>query len=191
MPKSIIAAAAAPADGTRRYLFQNTHKLLCNFRAMKWAVTVRTADVLQEGGICAQPADLLSENVQKLVDALSDQAGLAGSPETQKSIRHTKEALQSIQFSLRLIRLIEHALEHIKSYPFTGPLYHELLQNAYFQEPPKAVLEICRDMGIEKNRFYAWRKEALKLVGILLWKVTDPMLEQYAQFLQREGWKVE
>ncbi len=172
----------------RLYLLKNTEKLLQNFNAMKWATVSRVEDTLQERGIGARTSDLLSDKVDKLVEALSDQVGTANDPDTERSLRRSREALRSAQLSIELIERVERTLERIRTYPSGGETYYDVLKATYFSNEPISTEDLCKDLSMSKSIYFARRREAVKLFGMLLWSLTNPHLELFAQILHMEGW---
>lgn len=173
----------------RLYLLQNTEKLLRNFHAMKWATLSRVEDTLQERGVGARTSDLLiSDKVDKMVRALSDQVGTANDPDTERGLRRSREALRSAQLSLELIERVEHTLEHIKSFPSMGDVYFSVLQATYFSDTPANSEDIIKELSMSKTVYFARKREAVKLFSTLLWPISNPHLSLYAQILSLEEW---
>ena len=67
-----------------------------------------------------------------------------------------------------LIEVINKAAEKIKGYPALGKTYFSILEMKYFSERDYSEREILTELYIERSTFYRKKKEAIYLLGYIL-----------------------
>ena len=67
---------------------------------------------------------------------------------------------------IAVTKLVEDAVESIKSYPVKGNLYNQILNCILAQQP---VWVICRTLALGRSTFYKERKKAIFLLSYILW----------------------
>lgn len=65
---------------------------------------------------------------------------------------------------------LDYALEEIADFHKSGKLYKDLLNATYFKPKTDNLEEIYRSLYLGESTYYAKRREAIMLFGIMLWK---------------------
>jgi hypothetical protein len=82
-----------------------------------------------------------------------------------------------------IVELIDRAMQHVYKYPHNGKLYKEILSNSYVVESPYTETELLESLNLERSIFYERKREAVMLLGVVLWGYAIPefkdILNQY------------
>jgi hypothetical protein len=92
--------------------------------------------------------------------------------------------LQSICETNDLVSIVDQALLKIKGYPGRGELYFQILTKQYINCYHMTESELLSDLCLERSTFYRRKKEALNLIGVILWGYIIPELRVVWQPLQ-------
>ena len=73
-----------------------------------------------------------------------------------------------------MLLIIYDACVRLKVYPEYGEIYHKIIYNYYISEK-KITDEVCmRNVSLERTVYYQRKKEAIALVGVIIWGYTLP-----------------
>ncbi|HEM3332422.1 TPA: hypothetical protein U1A56_000183 [Streptococcus suis] len=73
-----------------------------------------------------------------------------------------------------MLLIIYDACVRLKVYPEYGEIYHKIIYNYYISEK-KITDEACmRSVSLERTVYYQRKKEAIALVGVIIWGYTLP-----------------
>ena len=82
--------------------------------------------------------------------------------------------LQSLYLTKTMIDLVNKAMLRIKGYPEHGELYYSILYWQFTAPKHMSETEILSLVNIERTTFYKRKKEAIELLGIILWGFMQP-----------------
>lgn len=140
--------------------------LLTLYRQVVWSVEYD----LYELNITAN--DFGSRRIQDLVDYLAF--------EFDGEIDKTKvgDHLKSISDTRDLVILVDKALCRLKTYPGQGELYFNIINRKYIIKYESADHKLLESLGIERTTYYKRKKEAVNLLGTILWGYVIPEMRQ-------------
>lgn len=174
-----------PEDEAPKYpfIFQNPdcktlHRvklLLKLYRHVVWSVENNLYDV----GMMAY--DFGSRRIQELIDYLA--FDLEGEFNTQK----VGDYLQSITKSKELIKLIDKALIKLNAYPENGEIYFYLLNNKFIFQHTKSDKNLMEAMDLSRPTYYRRKKEAIEILGTIIWGFLTPDILASFQCQQSEN----
>jgi len=87
--------------------------------------------------------------------------------------------LTNISETKCIIDIIDKALIRLKNYPNNGELYYEIISKQYILKYRYTESEILDTINIERTMFYRRKKEAINLIGVILWGYILPQLKEY------------
>ena len=94
------------------------------------------------------------------------------------------ERLRSICETKDLVDIVDHALLKMRTYPVHGELYYQILTKQYISLYNMTEQELLTELCLERSTFYRRKKEALNLIGVILWGFILPELRSIWQPLQ-------
>lgn len=82
--------------------------------------------------------------------------------------------VSNVMDSKLMLLIIYDACVRLKVYPEYGEIYHKIIYNYYIAEK-KITDEACmRSVSLERTVYYQRKKEAIALVGVIIWGYTLP-----------------
>ena len=82
--------------------------------------------------------------------------------------------VSNVMDSKLMLLIIYDACVRLKVYPEYGEIYHKIIYNYYIAEK-KITDEACmRSVSLERTAYYQRKKEAIALVGVIIWGYTLP-----------------
>ena len=141
---------------TGRY-YHNAKKLAETYRGVMWGLEHTYTEAQ---GICV---GLGYEGILEALDYLEE-----GLSDELQSLR-LDDSARSLLFTHSLIKLVDRAMLALKEYPGCGEAYYELIQRLYFLKYSYTEDEMLDTLGISRSTFYRKKKEALSLLGMILW----------------------
>jgi hypothetical protein len=96
------------------------------------------------------------------------------------------ERLRSICETKDLVDIVDQALLKIRDYPGHGELYYQILTKQYISLYNMAEKELLSELCLERSTYYRRKKEALNLIGVILWGYILPELRSIWQPLQAQ-----
>lgn len=141
---------------TGRY-YHNAKKLVETYRGVMWGLEHTYSEAQ---GICV---GLGYEGILEALDYLE-----AGLSDELQSLR-LDDSVRSLLFTHSLIKLVDRAMLALKEYPGCGEAYYELIQRLYFLKYSYTEDEMLDTLDISRSTFYRKKKDALSLLGMILW----------------------
>ena len=87
------------------------------------------------------------------------------------------EAKVSALFETRwMVELMNKAVEHVRSHMDNGPLYFNILYKSYFDRHKYLNDDLQELLDISHSAFFDYKREAILLFGIYLWRYGIPEL---------------
>ena len=82
--------------------------------------------------------------------------------------------VSNVMDSKLMLLIIYDACVRLKVYPEYREIYHKIIYNYYISEK-KITDEACmRSVSLERTAYYQRKKEAIALVGVIIWGYTLP-----------------
>ena len=147
--------------------YHKTKLLLKLYRDVVW----RVEDMLYE--LDDRAYDLGGRRISELIDYLSFDFDV-GLDKNKIEAR-----LTNIAETKCLIDIIDKSLIKLKSFPTYGELYFEIISKQYIYKYRYTEREILDTVNIERTMFYRRKKEAINLLGVILWGYILPQLQDY------------
>jgi hypothetical protein len=98
--------------------------------------------------------------------------------------RNVADRLRSICETNDLVDIVDQALLKMRTYPVHGDLYYQILTKQYISLYNMTEQELLTELCLERSTFYRRKKEALNLIGVILWGFILPELRSIWQPLQ-------
>ena len=98
--------------------------------------------------------------------------------------RNAADRLRSICETKDLVDIVDQALLKIRTYPGNGELYFKILTHQYINLYIVTEQELLTELCLERSTYYRRKKEALNLIGVILWGYILPELRLIWQPLQ-------
>ena len=86
--------------------------------------------------------------------------------------------LKSIANTSDLVILVDKALCRLKTYPGQGDLYFNLINRKYIIKYEYTDQELMESLAIERTTYYKRKKEAINLLGTILWGYVLPEMRK-------------
>lgn len=138
-------------------LLHQTKLLLTLYRQVVWSVERD----LYEIDVTAN--DFGSRRIQDLVNYLSFDF------EDDINKNAIEDRLKSLADTRDLIIVIDKALCRLKTYPLHGELYFDIINRKYIIMYQYSDQELMASLNLERTTFYKRKKEAINLLGTILW----------------------
>jgi hypothetical protein len=148
--------------------------LLKLYRTVVWRVS---SDLYE---IQDRSAEWGSSRISDLIDYLD----LDFDEHTDK--RDAANRLRSICETNDLVNIVDQALLKIRTYPGHGELYFTILTKQYINLYAMAEQELLSELCLERSTYYRRKKEALNLIGVILWGFILPELRSVWQPLRTQ-----
>ncbi len=142
-------------------LLARTKALLGLYRHAVWSTSNRAENMRCE---------IIGTYGMQLNTALLYLSDLA--PQSTRS--HFEASVSSLFESKWLIELADMALQFVREYPESGPLYAELLRLKFMDAVSRTDQDVMELLGLERSAYYEKKKEATLLFGVSLFGVIIP-----------------
>ncbi len=145
-------------------LYHNTRELLKIYSKVIWCMehSVRELD-----------AECIECGYESLYDTLSY---LASSIDCELDSLHLEERTRSLLFTRSLVDIINRALVMLKDYPGKGERYFEIINKMHVLKYQYSEDEILGFLNISRRTLFREKKEALDMLGVILWGFLIPDL---------------
>jgi hypothetical protein len=151
-------------------IYHNTKKLLKVYSTVVWCL---------EHSIIEMESECNSYGLDGLLDTLTY---LASSIECELNSLHLEERTRSLLFSGSLVKIVNRALFMLKEYPHKGERYFEIINKMHILKYQYSEQEMLEFLHISRRSLYREKKEAINLLGIILWGFLIPdLLHRAAQ----------
>ena len=150
-----------PSSIDEEKVYYKAKLLLKIYRDVIWSIEDRIAEIEEEY------YELSSNKLKEALDYLEDY-------DTNINKKNLEENLCCILKSKSIIEIIDKSLVKIKSYPDYGEMYFNILYKQYIAKYKHSEKEIIYHLNCERTTFYKRKKEAIKLMGIVLWGYVIP-----------------
>ena len=88
--------------------------------------------------------------------------------------------LESLQVSRRILEMVNRALVLLRSYPDNGERYFDIINKMYIINYKYNESEMLEYLNIGRTTFYKDKKQAVKMLGVILWGFIIPdMVSQH------------
>ena len=159
-------------------LWHDTQLLLRKYRQVKWALEVSSQQALRE----------LQKRTGGVVDEYLHAAVFAGADISNTAL---EGRAKSMERSRKMIALIDESVEFMRKNHNRGEMYYHILYHSYLSPTPitwKEVVNVLDQEGYpySTNTIAKYRKEAILLVGEILWGYEDRESEMIIDELMEE-----
>jgi hypothetical protein len=96
-----------------------------------------------------------------------------------KDKKEVEERLMCIAETKQMIEIIDKALNHLKTHPKQGQVYHDIITYSYIDREALSDDVIMRKLNLTQSTYYRYKKKATELMGIALWGYVIPPLKDY------------
>lgn len=161
--------------------YHNTQLLLRNYRSARWNLELELSQICD-----STPMDFGTSVEDRLLS-------IEGIGVSYYGI-HLQSQASNVRLTWQMIQYIDKSIALIRSKHPQGQLYYQILYCCYLsEEGPLALPELMKRLQqhgffISTRSFYRRRKEAVTLLGSVLWGYTSKecldVLQQYMQQLQ-------
>jgi hypothetical protein len=145
-------------------VYHNTKELLRVYGKVVWCLdhTVKEME-----------AECIDCGYDNLFDALSF---LASCIDCELNALHLEERTRSMLFTGALVEIVNKALMMLKDYPDKGDRYFEIINKMHILKYRYSEDEMLDFLHISRRSLYREKKEAMNLLGIILWGFLIPNL---------------
>lgn len=140
--------------------FHKTKLLLRVYRDVVW-ITLNSSDLVHED--LAYYGDDLDSALVYLEEFAPD-----------IEIQEFENRISTLFENKWMIDLIDTAMRKIYDYHNNGKLYHEIISKSYLTAFRYSESELLEILNMERSTFYDRKKEAIMLLGVLLWGYAIP-----------------
>ena len=137
--------------------YKKTCELLSMYRELRWFATVRAKEEIDTISECG---DGNLENALVVLEIFA-------SGEKRRKI---KENVNSLFFTKRLIAIIDEAIIKLRSFPFDGECYYEIIKDNYLSPLSLSQEAIAEKHHYERSEYYQKKKQAIFLVALSIWE---------------------
>lgn len=148
-------------------VFHKAKLLLKLYKDVVWRLEETIYDV------DAQAYELGGRRISELMEFLSYEF------QGDMDKRQVEQRLMNIEETKVLIDIIDKALIKLKAYPEYGELYFEIITKQYIYKKRYTEREMLEIINVERTMFYKRKKEAINLMGVILWGYILPPLQEY------------
>jgi len=146
--------------------FHNAKLLLKLYKDVVW----RTEENLRD--LDSKVYSLGGRRLSELIDFLS--IGF----DTEIDRQRIEEKLCSIIETKYLVEIVDKALMKLKSYPDRGEQYFEIIYKQYIIKYSYGESDLLESLNMDRSTFYRRKREAINLIGIILWGYVLPALRE-------------
>lgn len=167
-----------PVEDSKKHDNQQFHKtklLLSIYRTVVWRIESTLYEVQEVADIYG------GKRISDLIDFLSlelDEYDLI------RDKREVEERLMCISETKQMIDIIDKALNHLKTHPKQGEIYHDIIAHSYINKEMMCDDAIMRKLNLTQSTYYRYKKKATEMMGIALWGFIIPPLKEYWDNLQ-------
>lgn len=148
-------------------VFHKAKLLLKLYKDVVWRLEETICDM------DAQAYDFGGRRIAQLMEFLSFEF------EGDMDKRLVEKQLMNIEETHMLIDIVDKALMKLKKYPEYGELYFEIITKQYIYKNRYTEREMLEIINVERTMFYKRKKEAINLMGVILWGYILPPLQEY------------
>ena len=142
----------------------NTKELLKVYGKVVWCL---------EHSMNEMESECIECGYESLFDALSF---LSSCIDCELDTLHLEERTHSMLFTGALVEIINKALFILKDYPGKGDRYFEIINKMHILKYRYSEEEILNFLQISRRSLYREKKEAMNLLGVILWGFLIPDL---------------
>ena len=143
--------------------YHNAGRLLKLYKGVAWRLS-HSLNEMDEECRCIGNVTL-KKAMQELIDMDSDLSRLK-----------LDERMESITVSYQMIQIVDRALAMLKDYPYRGEQYFEIINRVHILDYPYTEQEMLDRLRIGKTTYYKYKKEAVAMLGVVLWGFVIPEL---------------
>jgi hypothetical protein len=155
--------------------FHKTKLLLSIYRTVVWRIE---SSILQLDDTALEYG---GKRISELIDFLSFELDDYDCVKDRQAI---EERLTSVAETKQMIEIIDKALNHLKTHPKQGQIYHDIITFSYIDKEAMSDEIIMRKLNLTQSTYYRYKKKAMELMGIALWGYIIPPLRDYWNNLQ-------
>lgn len=159
-----------PKPSEKELVFHKIKPLLKIYRKVVW----RLEESLNE--VEATAYEYGGNRISKFVDFLCIDLDEFDSGKYKKEI---EERLMSVSESKNLINIIDKALIKLKTHPENGEMYFNIIMRCYINKEMLSDEEIQAKLHMTQATFYRYKKDAIGLVGVILWGFILPSFREF------------
>ena len=152
-------------------LYHQTKLLLELYRKVVWSVENSLYDLESTA------TDFGSQRIQDLLNYL--ELDFEGDVDKVKIEDH----LKSIEKSKDLVFLIDQAMMKLNDYPNGGKLFFSIINYKYILTYLYTDSDLMESLDLERTTFYKRKKEAINMLGTILWGYVIPGLDHPDELL--------
>jgi len=147
--------------------FHKTKLLLMLYRKVVWRVEDAICDVNETA------YEFGSQRIANLVDFLSFDLEDFDSIRDKKAI---EERLMYIAESKSMLEIVDKALLKLRTHPDNGEIYFNIITGSYINKEKLTDEQIRKKYHISLSTYYRYKKNAINLLGVILWGYILPSL---------------
>ncbi len=147
--------------------FHKTKLLLMLYRKVVWRVEDAICDVNETA------YEFGSKRIANLVDFLSFDLEDFDSIRDKKAI---EERLMYIAESKSMLEIVDKALLKLRTHPDNGEIYFNIITGSYINKEKLTDEQIRKKYHISLSTYYRYKKNAINLLGVILWGYILPSL---------------
>jgi hypothetical protein len=151
-------------DNENPQIYHNTKELLKVYAKVVWWL---------EHSVKEMEAECRECGYDNLFDTLSF---LASSIDCELDALHLEERTRSMLFTGVLVDIVNKALVMLKDYPGKGNRYFEIINKMHILKYRYSEEEMLNFLHISRRSLYREKKEAMNLLGVVLWGFLIPDL---------------
>ncbi|WP_050607429.1 hypothetical protein [Clostridium niameyense] len=144
----------------KKHFYHNTKILLKMYPKVLWKINNELADIYEE---CSECTTL---SLKEFIDILDE--------DINKS--RLEERLKNIIYSNSIVKVIDRAMEILKSYPSNGEIYYELLKHSFMVVNKPGESNLLEQFSMSRSTYFRMKREAINLLGIILWGYELPRI---------------
>jgi hypothetical protein len=145
-------------------IYHNTKELIKVYGKVVWCL---------DHSVKEMEAECIECGYGSLFDALSF---LSSCMDCELDALHLEERTQSMLFTGALVEIINKALAMLQDYPDKGNRYFEIINKMHIIKYRYSEDEMLNFLQISRRSLYREKKEAMNLLGIILWGFLIPDL---------------
>lgn len=140
--------------------YDRTKLLLEIYRTLVWRIQESLTDLDQV------KEELGASRISRLEDFLHIDLEVFSPPGDREAF---ESRLMNIHESKLMIKLVDRALAKLRRRPENGEIYYRLIRETYIDEEKLSQAEIIQRNNISHSSYYRYKKEAIGLIGLILW----------------------
>ncbi len=148
--------------------YHKTKLLLKIYRDVVWSMTNR----IYEFEIEAQYNDMEIKHFAEFLNFINEF-------DININKKYLESELCCIAENKWFIDIIDKSLTKLKSYPEYGNDYYNIVYKQYIGGNRYSEKNIIETLNVERTTFYKRKKEAINLMGIILWGYVLPSLKEF------------